>query len=45
MLEATAVRMTHSIKPHAEPAAMAYTDESKTYSSLKNHETINHGVG
>ena len=43
--ETTAARMGHFIESHAEPDAMVYTDESKIYSGLKDHETVNHGAG
>ena len=43
--ETTAARMEHFIGSHAEPDATVYTDESKIYSGLKNHDTICHGAG
>ena len=37
--------MEHFINEHAESDAMVYTDESKIYSGLENHETVDHSAG
>ena len=43
--ETTAARLEHFIEKHAERDATVYTDESRVYAGLKNHETVNHSVG
>ena len=43
--ETTAARMTGYLEANVAKDAMIYTDEHKSYSGLKNHETVNHGDG
>ena len=43
--ETTAARLLEFVESNADPEAKKFTDESRAYGDLKNHETVNHGDG